>query len=291
MTDDSTQRKQLQADRGGSGRKAKTAIGSGDGGEFDDSQKWTAGRGPQREPNRLRAFVCERSQLIRDGHAATIAAMAEVVGATDGINAVELISSLRPDFVLMDIELEERNGLDVVRTVRLRLPDQKFVVATDLYYATKYFHQLTRAGVTNLCLKSSGSRALLQAVESVISNQPFCESRILQLIKQTSTTSTNLLTDKEINILIRLDLRNKEIAEELDLELQTVDTSIESVLAKLKVPSRVAAAIKAVQLGYTLLPKMPERDALTNLTAEQIEAEKHAHDAIRSHRSGESQHD
>ena len=64
-----------------------------------------------------------------------------------------------------------------------------------------------------------------------------------------------------------------------------------SILAKLKQPSRTAAALKAVQLGYVLLPKMPARDMLTNITLEQIEAEKQAHEAIRRFHAGESQHD
>ncbi len=291
MSDEPPPKKQLQTDRGGSGRKGKTAVGSDDGGEFNDTKRWPAGQDPLYEQNRLRAFICERSELIREGHTATIAAIAEVVGATDGPNAIELIAALRPDFVIMDVDLENTNGIDVIRTVRVRLPKQKFIVATDLYHATKYFHQITRAGLASLCLKSSGSKVLLKAIESVISNQPTCESQILQLVKQTPPPSTIELTNDEIAILVRLDMRNKEIAEELDLNLQAVVTRIERILAKLNQPSRTAAALKAAQLGYILLPKMPTFVAQTNTTLEQIEAEKQAHEAIRRFHSGESQHD
>jgi DNA-binding CsgD family transcriptional regulator len=88
------------------------------------------------------------------------------------------------------------------------------------------------------------------------------------------------LTDREIEVLIRLDLRNKEIAEELDMKLRTVEKHIECILAKLKVPTRTAAALKAVQLGYVLLPKMPGRDPVTGVTHEQTVAELQAELAI-----------
>jgi Response regulator containing a CheY-like receiver domain and an HTH DNA-binding domain len=88
------------------------------------------------------------------------------------------------------------------------------------------------------------------------------------------------LTDREIEVLIRLDLRNKEIAEELDMKLRTVEKHIECILAKLKVPTRTAAALKAVQLGYVLLPKMPGRDPVTGVSHEQTVAELQAELAI-----------
>jgi DNA-binding CsgD family transcriptional regulator len=140
-----------------------------------------------------------------------------------------------------------------------------------------------RAGARGFCLKSSGPRTLFEAIEQTTRGLPYCDPKITQLVKQQPTTTSqpnSNLTDREVEVLIRLDLRNKEIAEELDMKLRTVEKHIECILAKLKVPTRTAAALKAVQLGYVLLPKMPGRDPVTGLSHEQTVAELQAELAI-----------
>lgn len=196
--------------------------------------------------------------------------------------ATEMIRRLRPDFVILDVDLDVLNGVEVCRRVSQELPNANVLILTDSYHATKYHNQLSRAGARGFCLKSSGPRTLFEAIEQVTRALPYCDPKITQLVKQTPTTNMPNcnLTDREIEVLIRLDLRNKEIAEELDMKLRTVEKHIECILAKLKVPTRTAAALKAVQLGYVLLPKMPGRDPVTGVSHEQTVAELQAELAI-----------
>ena len=172
--------------------------------------------------------------------------------------ATEMIRRLKPDFIVLDVDLDVLNGVEVCRRISQELPNSNVLVLTDSYHATKYHNQLIRAGARGFCLKSSGPRTLFEAIEQVTRALPYCDPKITQLVKQSPTTSMPNcnLTDREIEVLIRLDLRNKEISEELDMKLRTVEKHIECILAKLKVPTRTAAALKAVQLGYVLLPKI-----------------------------------
>jgi DNA-binding NarL/FixJ family response regulator len=232
---------------------------------------------------RPRTVLCERHELIRFGLKRVVTEVVEIVGeAADGMVALELIRRLKPDFVILDVDLDILNGVEVCRRVNQELPNSNILVLTDSYHATKYHNQLLRAGARGFCLKSSGPRTLFEAIEQTTRGLPYCDPKITQLVKQTPSTSlpnTNL-TDREIEVLIRLDLRNKEIAEELDMKLRTVEKHIECILAKMKVPTRTAAALKAVQLGYVLLPKMPGRDPITGVTHEQTVAELQAELAI-----------
>jgi two-component system nitrate/nitrite response regulator NarP len=202
----------------------------------------------------------------------------EIVGeASDGMAAVEVIrrQGNNVNFVILDVDLDVLNGVEVARRIYQEFPHINMLCLTDSYHATKYHNQLMRAGVKGFCLKSSGPRTLFEAIGQCAHGLPYCDQKITQLVKQAPATSmpnTNL-TDREIEVLIRLDLRNKEIAEELDMKLRTVEKHIECILAKLKVPTRTAAALKAVQLGYVLLPKMPGRDPVTGVTYEQTVAE------------------
>ncbi|MFN8654743.1 MAG: response regulator transcription factor [Candidatus Obscuribacterales bacterium] len=232
---------------------------------------------------RPKTVICERHELIRFGLKRVVSEVLEIVGeASDGMAATEVIRRLQPHFVILDVDLDILNGVEVARRVSQEFPNSNILCLTDSYHATKYHNQLIRSGVRGFCLKSSGPRTLFEAIEQVTRGLPYCDPKITQLVKQTPSNAmpnTNL-TDREIEVLIRLDLRNKEIAEELDMKLRTVEKHIECILAKLKVPTRTAAALKAVQLGYVLLPKMPGRDPVTGVTYEQTVAELQAELAI-----------
>lgn len=232
---------------------------------------------------RPKTVICERHELIRFGLKRVVSEVLEIIGeASDGMAACEIIRRLNPQFVILDVDLDILNGVEVARRITQEMPHTNMLVLTDSYHATKYHNQLIRAGARGFCLKSSGPRTLFEAIEQVTRGLPYCDPKITQLVKQTPSSAmpnTNL-TDREIEVLIRLDLRNKEIAEELDMKLRTVEKHIECILAKLKVPTRTAAALKAVQLGYVLLPKMPGRDPVTGVTYEQTVAELQAELAI-----------
>jgi two-component system nitrate/nitrite response regulator NarP len=227
---------------------------------------------------RPRTVICERHELIRFGLKRVVAEVLEIVGeASDGMAAIEVIrrQGANVNFVILDVDLDVLNGVEVARRIYQEFSHINMLCLTDSYHATKYHNQLMRAGVKGFCLKSSGPRTLFEAIDQVTRGLPYCDQKITQLVKQAPSSqmpNTNL-TDREIEVLIRLDLRNKEIAEELDMKLRTVEKHIECILAKLKVPTRTAAALKAVQLGYVLLPKMPGRDPVTGVTYEQTVAE------------------
>jgi len=232
---------------------------------------------------RPRTVLCERHELIRFGLKRVVSEVLEIIGeASDGMAAVELVRRLKPDFVILDVDLDILNGVEVCRRISQELPNANILILTDSYHATKYHNQLLRAGARGFCLKSSGPRTLFEAIEQVTRALPYCDPKITQLVKQSPASSmpnTNL-TDREIEVLIRLDLRNKEISEELDMKLRTVEKHIECILAKMKVSTRTGAALKAVQLGYVLLPKMPGRDPVTGISHEQTVAELQAELAV-----------
>jgi two-component system invasion response regulator UvrY len=227
---------------------------------------------------RPRTILVERHELIRFGLKRVVAEVLEIIGeASDGMAAVEVIrrQGANVNFVILDVDLDVLNGVEVARRIYQEFPHINMLCLTDSYHATKYHNQLMRAGVKGFTLKSSGPRTLFEAIDQVTRGLPYCDQKITQLVKQAPSSSmpNTSLTDREIEVLIRLDLRNKEIAEELDMKLRTVEKHIECILAKLKVPTRTAAALKAVQLGYVLLPKMPGRDPVTGVTYEQTVAE------------------
>ena len=214
---------------------------------FSDSSK----------PGRPRAIICDRSDSVRSDLKEILVSLLDIVGeASDGWAAADLIRRVRPDFVVIDIDLDGLEGLEFCRRYAHQGSGINVLVHTSARYATKYYNQLVRVGARGFCLKASGTSRLLEAVTHVLSGGEYCDPALKLLVTQSQGTHMpdSELTETEVTVLIRLDCRNKEIAEELDMKLRTVEKLIEVILAKLKVPTRVAAAAKAVEMGYVLLP-------------------------------------
>ncbi|MBP6745839.1 response regulator transcription factor [bacterium] len=207
--------------------------------------------------DRPRAVIYVRSESVRSWLKEVLLSLLNVVGeAADGSAAAELIRRLSPDFLILDFDHDELDGVELCRRTSAQFPNLNILVFTSAYCATKYHNQLCRAGVRGFCLKSSEASVLLEAVSQLLNGARYCDPAIEQLVKQAPSTHmpNSELTEAEVAVLIRLDSRNKEIAEELDMRVRTVEKHIEVILAKLRVPTRIAAAAKAVEFGYVLLP-------------------------------------
>lgn len=283
MAEDDQPKKQPETERGGSGRKGKTAVGAGEGGGFDDFQGLPLGAGDPPLSTPLRAVIADRSPLIQQGLTAMLWPFALTVNCSgDGAGVLGATRSLKPDLVLMDVDLDVFDGVEATRRVHAEMPRVRIIITTDLYHATKYFYQLTRAGALAFCLKSSGRQVLLEAIGKVVLGQKYCDMRISKAIEQKLNASQNEfgLSPREVEVLVRLDLPNKEIAEELDMKLRTVEKHIEYLLTKMKVPTRTSAALVALRMGLVLLPLMPSRDPVTGVSLEQAQAERLAKEAI-----------
>lgn len=281
MSDEFSPKKQLETERGGSGRKGKTAVGSSDGGDSDDFQRWPGGQGDPRQAKRLRTVLCEPNELIRQGLIAMIKLAAEVIGQTDdGSAAVEMVREQQPDLLLLDpINSRQLNGMQICACVSKDVPKTRLLVCTDLYFATKFYHRLMRSGAHGIYMKAAGRPQLMQAITRLVRGENYCDPFVARLVKQTNIESLNF-NRMQTDILIRLELSNKEIAEELNLKLSDVDEQVQYILKELQALTRTSAGQKAVRLGLVLLPKRPLVDPKTGLSAEQTTAERHAKEAI-----------
>ena len=272
---------QLETARGGSGRNGSTAIGAGSG---DDSER--PNRDWPDDPNlgySPRTVIVEKDDLLRSGLKAMIATFVSIVAeVSNSTDALEAIRQFDPELVILNVDLYPLNGLGICRQIYRRLLNTKFLIYTNSHFATKYYHQLSRTDVRVFCLQSSGPRALFEGIKQVTSSLPYCDPKLQRLLKQSPSGNNGHcnLTDREIEVLVRVELSNSQISEELDMKMRTVEKHIECILIKLNVSTREAAALKALEFGYESLPKTPERDAATGKLIELITAEEYAKESI-----------
>lgn len=158
------------------------------------------------------------------------------------------------DLVVLAMDLPSE-AISISRRFKQEQPDCKIILLTDCYHATKFYYTLGRGGIKCIVLKASGRAVFGDALRE---GEDYCDPELDGLINQGIKPGIEefKLSKEDIQVLIRLDMRNKEIADELEKPLRKIEIYLEAILHKLGVPSRTAAALMATRLGYVLLPRM-----------------------------------
>jgi DNA-binding NarL/FixJ family response regulator len=168
--------------------------------------------------------------------------------------AIRAIPTVKPDVVLMDIELPEKDGIQCVLELKAKLPALPIIMLTAYENTERIFNSLA-AGACGYMLKRTPPHELLTAIQEVHAGGSPMSTEIARKVvasfhgKQSASKEVATLTDREAEILSHLakGYRNKEIADVLKVSMDTVRTHLRHIYDKLHVQSRTEALLKYLQ--------------------------------------------
>jgi DNA-binding NarL/FixJ family response regulator len=211
-------------------------------------------------PERLRILIADDHPLFRKGLRTLLATLSHVtvVGeAANGGQALTLVESLRPDLVLMDLQMPDGDGLSAIRQIAATHPQTAILVVTMFEDADSVFAAL-RAGARGYVLKDMDDDEMVRAIQAVGHGEaifsPAIATRILTYFSGRPAQPPQPfpdLTESERKVLrlMARGLVNDAIAVELGFTTKTVRNYVSSIFSKLHVADRAQAIIKARDAG------------------------------------------
>jgi DNA-binding NarL/FixJ family response regulator len=185
----------------------------------------------------------------------------EVVGeASNGQEAIDLVESLKPQVVVMDIRMPDMGGVEATKEIKKRFPDVEVLVMT-AYDDDEFVFASLEAGASGYLLKTAPVKELIKAIHEVAEGQsalaPTVARKVLRQIKDGSYRKNRhnmaeLLTEREQDVLRLLaeSKTNKEIGVVLIISDRTVQTHLSNIFHKMEVNSRTEAVLTAIRRGW-----------------------------------------
>jgi two-component system nitrate/nitrite response regulator NarL len=217
--------------------------------------------------NIIRVVLADDHVFVRDGIKSLLEneANIEVVGeATDGLEALKIVESCKPDLLILDIRMPNMTGIEMVEKLRSQNNLVKIVMLS-MHESEEYVLKSIKAGADGYLLKGSSKEEFLKAVNTVANGGKYFSGDISSILIGQLTNSTSvqepkqmsdeeqLITKREREILKLLlsGKGNKEIAEALDISKRTAEVHRFNLMKKLKVKNLMELSNKATE--YSLL--------------------------------------
>jgi DNA-binding NarL/FixJ family response regulator len=212
----------------------------------------------------IRVLIADDEAMVRAGFRMILESEEgiEVVGeADDGERAVREAERLRPDVVVIDIQMPAKDGVAATREIVGGRDDPPRVLVVTTFDIDEYVYEALRAGASGFLLKNSPPEELARAIRVLFAGDsllsPSVTRRLIEDVAGRPRTSSAPpaaiaeLTDREheVLVLVARGLSNAEIAERLVVSIGTVKTHVARVLMKLGLRGRVQAVVLAYETG------------------------------------------
>ncbi|HEV8664244.1 MAG TPA: response regulator transcription factor [Candidatus Methylomirabilis sp.] len=214
----------------------------------------------------IRSVIVHDHKLVREGLRLILSRdeSIEIVGElAHGPRTIDAISELKPDVVLLDLSAPEKDGIDLIREIKVRTPATKVVLLTAALDEAATLRAL-KAGAQGYLSRHAGASDLIKAIRTVLQGELWVERKLIPRLLEAEAfsdpkaesareSSGEELTGREREILRLLasGSTNKEIGQALSISEKTVKNHLNSIFKKLQVTRRLKAILYAIQRGLS----------------------------------------
>ncbi len=208
---------------------------------------------------KIRVLIADDHLVVREGLEAMLHSSDEfeIVGqAVDGLEALRLVEELRPDVVLIDVQMPNMDGIEATQRIMQQAPTTQVVILSS-FDQDEYIYKAIQAGARGYLLKDIELHALLDVVRAAARGEsvlpPHIATRLMEHISAQRTQAHLTKREQEVLCVLAKGLRNKEIASQLNIAERTVKSHVANIIAKLGVSSRTEAVSQAFKEGRVKL--------------------------------------
>lgn len=205
----------------------------------------------------INIMIADDHLMVREGIKQLLELDGDIIvnaEADDGVQCIDLLKQKQTDVLLLDINMPNMNGLQVLKYLREKKVNLKILILT-IHNEVEYLARAIDIGVDGYVLKDSESSLLKKAIYCVYNGETFIQPELTPILrerqqeKNLSNISDNNLTKREIEVLKLLakGLFNKEIAYTLDISEKTVKNHVSNIFKKIDVSDRTQAAVYAIK--------------------------------------------
>ncbi|MEN9547618.1 MAG: hypothetical protein RIR12_209 [Bacteroidota bacterium] len=173
----------------------------------------------------------------------------ECVGhATNASSCLAFLKQQQPDVILMDINLPDKNGIDLCKEVKEKYPSI-FVIGLSTFNQQSFIEKMMSSGASGFVLKNATQEELFEAIVTVVKGKTYFSQEAATALQNKGNAGVPLLTrrEKEVLELIADGLTNNEIAQKIFVSVTTVDTHRKNLLAKFDAKNIASLIKKAMQ--------------------------------------------
>lgn len=207
----------------------------------------------------IRILIADDHAIVREGLRTLITSKSnlELVGeAANGNEVVRLANTLKPDVILMDLVMPQKDGIQAIAEIKKQNPEARILVLTSFADDDKVFPAI-KAGALGYLLKDTSPEQLIQAIREVYQGNPTLHPNIARMLfsevnQQSGLPATgNPLSEREVDVLklVAQGMTDQEIAAKLVVSRWTVHAHVRNILGKLHLANRTQATLYALREG------------------------------------------
>ena len=205
----------------------------------------------------VKVMIADDHSMIREGLKQLLELEGDfevIAEACDGLDCLEKLKTVVPDILLLDINMPNMNGLEVLKKLKDNKSKVKVLVLT-VHNETEYLMKAVEIGINGYVLKDSESAELKKAIFAIADGENYIQPSLIPALnskmieKNEDEIKIDALTKRELEVLKEMAVGkfNRDIAKEMEISERTVKNHISSIFKKLDVTDRTQAAVFAIR--------------------------------------------